>query len=91
MARPSKSKVDRRGFLKGAGAAGAAALTVPAAVGGAGVTPPEAPAATPLSPEQASQRLAAETAPLDDEANPLIVTDPGSDFMVDVLKTLDFE
>ncbi len=91
MARPSKSKVDRRGFLKGAGAAGAAALTVPAAVGGAGVTPPEAPAATPLSPEQASQRLAAETAPLDDEANPLTVTDPGSDFMVDVLKTLDFE
>ncbi len=91
MARRSKSKVDRRGFLKGAGAAGAAVLTVPTAVGGAGTAPPEAPAAAPLSPEQASQRLAAETAPLDEEANPLTVTDPGSDFMVDVLKTLDFE
>ena len=91
MARTSKSKVDRRRFLKGAGAAGAAALAVPAAIGGAAAAPPEAPAATPLSPEQASQRLAAETAPLGEEANPLIVTDPGSDFMVDVLKTLDFE
>ena len=89
MARPSKSKVDRRGFLKGAGAAGAAALTVPrAAVGGARRHPRPRTAATPPSPEQASQRLAAETAPLGDEANPLTVADPGSDFMVDVLKTL---
>ncbi len=46
---------------------------------------------TPPSPEQAAQRLAAETDPLTEESNPLTVTDPGSDFMVDVLKALDFE
>ena len=94
MAGTSKSRVGRRGFLKGAaaGAAGAAALTVPAAVAGAGPTPPDGAAAPPaLSPEQASQSLAAETAPLGEDANPQVVTDPGSDFMVDVLKTLDFE
>lgn len=92
MTRPSKSKVDRRGFLKGAGAAGAAALTIPAAAAVGGAAPPETPAAAPpLSPEQAAQRLAAETAPLDEESSPLTVTDPGSDFMVEVLKTLDFE
>ena len=92
MVRPSKSKVDRRRFLKGAGAAGAAALAVPGIAPVAGAASPEATAeAAPLSPEQASQRLAAETAPLDEEANPLTVTDPGSDFMVDVLKSLDFE
>ena len=91
MARRSKSKLDRRGFLKGAGAAGAAALAIPAVAEVAGAASPGAPEAAPLSPEQASQRLAAETAPLGEDANPLIVTDPGSDFMVDVLKSLDFE
>ena len=94
MAGTSKSRVGRRGFLKGAaaGAAGAAALTVPAAVAGAGPTPPDGAAAAPaLSPEQASQSLAAETAPLGEDLSPQVVTDPGSDFMVDVLKTLDFE
>ena len=49
VARPSKSKVDRRGFLKGAGAAGAAALKFPAAAGGAGVTLPEAQRDPPLT------------------------------------------
>jgi acetolactate synthase-1/2/3 large subunit len=92
MARPAKAKVDRRRFLKGAGAASAAALAVPGVVQAAGAALPEAtPEEAPLSPEQASQRLAAETAPLDEESSPLTVTDPGSDFMVDVLKTLDFE
>ena len=94
MAGTSKSRVGRRGFLKGAaaGAAGAAALTVPAAVAGAGPTPPDGAAAAPaLSPGQALQSLAAETAPLGEDLNPQVVTDPGSDFMVDVLKTLDFE
>jgi acetolactate synthase-1/2/3 large subunit len=92
MAKPAKAKVGRRRFLKGAGAAGAAALAVPGVVQAAGAALPEAaPEEAPLSPEQASQRLAAETAPLDEESSPLTVTDPGSDFMVDVLKTLDFE
>ena len=49
------------------------------------------PAATPVTPEQAARSLASETAPLPDEREVLTVEDPGSDFMVDVLKTLEFE
>ena len=90
MARRSRSKVDRRGFLKGAGAAGAAALKVPVA-SAARAPPDRGTSGDSALAEQASQRLAAETAPLGEEANPLVVADPGSDFMVDVLKSLDFE
>src|ERR1700752_3632844 len=93
MANDANSQMDRRGFLKGAaaGAAGAAALTV------AGVAPVEAEIQLPtearpaFTPEQAAQTLAPETAPLPDEPDGMTVADPGSDFMVDVLKTLDFE
>jgi acetolactate synthase-1/2/3 large subunit len=86
------SQLDRRGFLKSAaaGAAGAAALGVPAAA--SAQLPEQArPAAAPVTPEAAARGLAAETAPLPAEAEVLTVEDPGSDFMVDVLKTLDFE
>jgi acetolactate synthase-1/2/3 large subunit len=91
-----KVQLNRRGFLKSAaaGAAGAAALGVP-------VAPPVAASAqlaeqarstgTTVTPEQAARGLASETAPLPDEREVLTVADPGSDFMVDVLKTLDFE
>jgi acetolactate synthase I/II/III large subunit len=94
MAIDPNTSVGRRGFLKGAaaGAAGAAALTVP------GVAPIDAEAqsaqqARPvaITPEQAARNLAAETAPLPDEVDVQTVDNPGSDFMVDVLKQLDFE
>jgi acetolactate synthase-1/2/3 large subunit len=93
MANDANAHVNRRGFLKGAavGAAGAAALTVP------GVAPADAAAQLPdqarpaFTPEQAAQTLAPETAPLPDEPDVMTVDDPGSDFMVDVLKKLDFE
>ena len=50
------------------------------------------PAAQPLSPADAARTLAAETAPLVDAGgDSLTVDNPGSDFMVDVLKTLEFE
>ena len=88
MAIDPNTSVGRRGFLKGAaaGAAGAAALTVP------GVAPIDAEAqsaqqARPvaITPEQAARNLAAETAPLPDEVDVQTVDNPGSDFMVDVL------
>jgi acetolactate synthase-1/2/3 large subunit len=94
MATDTNSQVNRRGFLKGAaaGAAGAAALTVPG-VAPVGADSPLAEPARPASftPEQAARTLASETAPLPEEPDVQTVSDPGSDFMVDVLKTLGFE
>src|SRR6185503_20174146 len=84
----SPSRVDRRKFLRGAAAAALAAPAVPAAAQSTADAP--SPAA-PLSPSQAAQALAAETAPLVADGDSLTVENPGSDFMVDVLKTLGFE
>ena len=82
------SRVDRRKFLRGAAAAALTAPALPAAT----QPPPSGAGATPqLSPSQAAQALAAETAPLAADADSLTVDNPGSDFMVDVLKTLGFE
>ena len=84
----TESRVDRRKFLRGAAAA---ALTAPALPAGAQPPPSGAGATAQLSPSQAAQTLAAETAPLAADADSLTVENPGSDFMVDVLKTLGFE
>jgi acetolactate synthase-1/2/3 large subunit len=84
----TSSRVDRRKFLRHAATAALAAPAIPA------VAQPPADAtrpAAPLSPSQAAQALAAETAPLAAESAALTVDNPGSDFMVDVLKTLDLE
>ena len=81
--------VDRRDFLKGAAVTGAAAL-VPDAVVGA--VPQGAP---PPAAAQASRPATAAVAAR--EADPVveveaITTDrPGGDFMVDILKSLNFE
>jgi acetolactate synthase-1/2/3 large subunit len=80
------SRVDRRKFLRGAAAAALTAPALPAAA-----QPPAAAPAPSLTPADAAQALAAETAPLDAVGESLTVANPGSDFMVDVLKTLDFE
>jgi thiamine pyrophosphate-dependent acetolactate synthase large subunit-like protein len=79
-----KPSVDRRNFLKRAAATGAAALTAGRGAAGAPQPAPQAPAAaTSLPPPR-------ETDPaLDVEV--LTTERPGGDFMVDVLKTLDFE
>ena len=78
-----KLSVDRRGFLKSAAVTGAAAL-VPAAA-----TPAAAPQIS--SPPAAS----APTPPRETDPSPtaeVLTTDrPGGDFMVDVIKSLDFE
>ena len=84
----SDSRVDRRKFLRGAAAAALAAPAVPAA---AQSTADPQRAAQPVSPSQAAQVLAAESAPLAADGDALTVANPGSDFMVDVLKTLGLE
>jgi acetolactate synthase I/II/III large subunit len=85
----SDSRVDRRKFLRSAAAAALAAPAVPAAAQST-ADPRRAPG-QPVSPSQAAQALAAESAPLAADADSLTVANPGSDFMVDVLKTLDLE
>ena len=76
-----KKAVDRRSFLKGA-AVGAAAIAVsPAAAvaqpAGARMSPPLMPAAAEVTPPPS--------------VNPLTVDRTGSDFMVDVIKSMGFE
>jgi acetolactate synthase-1/2/3 large subunit len=93
----TQSRVNRRRFLKGAAAgaaAGAASLAVPLA--GTGADAPSAASSAPLeptrlTPQQAADIAAAEKSPLPPDVSVLTVADPGSDFMVDVLKTLGFE
>ena len=84
MAKSKKISVGRRGFLKGA-AAGAAALAGSPLKGQA----PEQSARPTGLPPTATQR-AAETAPLAIE-DIQIVERPGSDYMVDVFKSLGIE
>ncbi|HYS45665.1 MAG TPA: twin-arginine translocation signal domain-containing protein, partial [Rhizomicrobium sp.] len=72
--------IGRRSFLKGATVAGA---TLGASVPAAAQTPPAAARATPL-PD-----MAAETMP--PAADPNQQSSSGADFMLDVLKTFDFD
>jgi acetolactate synthase I/II/III large subunit len=84
---PQPPSVNRRGFLKSAAATGAAAL-----VGGQGAagatgarapqTPPTGPASAPTSPREVDPVV---------EVDALTTDRPGGDFMVDVLKSLNFE
>ena len=83
----AKHKVGRRGFLKGA-AAGAAAVATQAKIGRAqdgqaGGRGAAAPAQTALAREAGNVRPTA--------AALRVIDRPGSDFMVDVLKTLNIE
>jgi acetolactate synthase-1/2/3 large subunit len=81
--KPTADSVNRRDFLRAA-AAGTAALVVnPAAQAAHAASPqPARPAAPPLLKSAPDARSAAEV---------ITVDRPGSDFMVDVLKTLNFE
>jgi len=86
MSKPDKTSVGRRGFLKGA-AAGAAALAVKPAAVHAQQARPRNGSATPNA-----TTLASETgAPVGEDSDSRIVEHPGSDFMVDVLKSLNIE
>jgi acetolactate synthase-1/2/3 large subunit len=87
----SKKRFSRRGFLKGAAAgtaAGAAALVVPPSVTGAQQTA-TAELQRGTAPIPSATLLARETEPV--AVDVLTADDPGSDFMVEVLKSLNFE
>ena len=87
MANARKNPVGRRRFLKGA-AVGAAALVAPAAEGAGEPQDPRATRPAPATPPNA--QLTADTeAPRRSVSR--LVERPGSDFMVDVIKSLGFE
>src|SRR3984957_6356207 len=92
MAKNTKNIVDRRGFLKGA-----APGVVSGAVTGTGAlgTTPVPAAAQEVAQGRAARpnptTLAADTGVRPALVSSRIVEKPGSDFMVDVLKTLDLE
>ena len=88
MAKKNAS-LNRRGFLKGA-AAGAAALVATAPAANAQrAQRGAAPAATAPQPSEA--QLAADTTPRPAQVSTRIIEKPGSDFMVDVIKSLGIE
>ena len=87
MAKNSGS-LNRRGFLKGA-AVGAAALTTKPATAAAQGGQSAAAAITAPQPSQA--QLVADTQGQVPRVSDRIVEKPGSDFMVDVIKSLGFE
>jgi acetolactate synthase I/II/III large subunit len=82
MGRPENDSVNRRAFLKVA-AAGTAALVTTSA-GGASPELPHRNASAPTLPKPPAAEASA-------SAEVLTVDRPGSDFMVDVIKSLDFE
>ncbi len=92
MAKKTNNTVDRRGFLKGA-----AAGVVSGAVTGTGalVTAPVPAAAQEIAQAKTARpnptTLAADTGVRPALVSSRLVENPGSDYMVDVLKTLDLE
>ena len=91
MAKSRTNAVGRRRFLKGA-AAGAAAGTVAMVAPPSVASAQQAPAVPPRgsAPTPSAAALAAETEPVE-VAGGLTVENAGSDFMVDVFKSLGFE
>jgi thiamine pyrophosphate-dependent acetolactate synthase large subunit-like protein len=82
-----KISVDRRGFLKGAAAGAAAMVAKPE-----GAKAQEAAEVRrPAAPLPGAKQTAAETAPPPPRVDVYTTDRPGSDFMVDVLKTLNFD
>ena len=79
-----KRSVDRRDFLKTAAVTGAAALSAGSAAAAA-----QAPQGT--SPTQASAPVAPREVDPSGNVEVLTTDRPGGDFMVDVIKTLNFE
>ncbi len=90
MAQQQSGGVDRRAFLAGIGAAGAGAAS--AAIAGT-ATPADARPTTlpPVSLERVTTLAAAEEAPPAVAADALHVVNPGSDYMIDVLRHLNYE
>jgi acetolactate synthase-1/2/3 large subunit len=85
MAKPEAPGLHRRRFLKGMVAAGGATMAAPPTVQAQTSQPPKANAPTPTATTQAKER---EHPP---EMERLTTEKTGSDFMVDVCKTLDLD
>ena len=88
MAKEKKISVSRRGFLKRAAAGAAAALAVKP---GAALAEPQAEAVRPAAPPASARTVALETAPPAPLGDVYTTDRPGADFMVDVLKSLNFD
>ncbi|HWF09836.1 MAG TPA: thiamine pyrophosphate-dependent enzyme [Bryobacteraceae bacterium] len=84
MAKSSKLSVGRRGFLKGAAVTGAASI-----VGGVSVAEAQTAAAPAVRPPTAAERATENLASASAEVQ--IIEKPGSDYMVDVIKSLPVE
>ena len=82
MPKSDKQTVDRRNFLKGAAAGGIATLVASTRAVAAPVPAGPAPAKIPVMPKEADPP---------DTVEVLTTDRPGSDFMVDVIKSLGFE
>src|SRR5436189_688163 len=88
MAKSTKRSVGRRGFLKGA-AAGAAVLAAKPQLAHAQERAQQPETRGAQAPSGAT--VARETGAARPAGNARIIENPGSDFMVDVLKTLNLE
>jgi thiamine pyrophosphate-dependent acetolactate synthase large subunit-like protein len=88
MAKSNRRSVGRRGFLKRAAAGAAAALAVKPQVAGA---QQPAPAARASAPPPTPRQVALETTAPPPRVDVYTTDRPGADFMVDVLKSLNFD
>src|SRR5438876_11524072 len=87
MPRSKKGSVNRRGFLKGAAAGAAALVATPSAAG----PQPEQARTTAPTPLPGAAHVAAETSPPPPRTDVYTPDRPGSDFMLDVIKSLGSE
>jgi acetolactate synthase-1/2/3 large subunit len=87
MAKSKNGPLNRRRFLKGAAVGAAALVNLPAAAG----EPQARDAARGGAALPSAGALAAETEPVSTQVEVLTTDRPGSDFMVDVIKSLGFE
>jgi acetolactate synthase-1/2/3 large subunit len=87
----TKKPVNRRGFLKGAVTAAAGAAALAGELPAVHAQQSEAPRPPGVAPSPTAGQLAAETGPVSVEADGMTVENAGSDFMVDVMKSLGFE
>ena len=87
MEKSKKNRLNRRGFLKGAALGAAALVTKPEFAEAQQVQTPVRGAA----PLPSARAIAAETEPVSTDVEVLTEDHPGSDFMLDVLKSIGFE
>src|SRR5437867_2914696 len=90
MPRSKKPPLNRRGFLKGA-AAGAAALVAKPSIAQPEAALQAGQVARPVTPLPSAALVAAETSPPPPRADVYTTDRPGSDFMLDIIKSLGFE